>query len=663
MKKSKVMAEDIQKFKFIGSVVLSPDESKVMFTVSTVSEDKKKYYSHIYMVNVDGSDQRQYTFGEVSDSSPIFSPDGEWILFVSKRGEKKGIYKMPTQGGEAKLLVDSDGSYSSLSISPDGKKILCVFTKADDVPKDKNGKKEEPVFRHVTRLFYKLDNSGFLPQDRGHIYVLDIETGEGRRVVNMKNGERAPVWFPSGRQIAFVSNIQRDPDANALRDDIFVVNLVGGKPRKLSKPSGPVEALSVSPDGKFLAFIGHDEPEDAWGVTNYHVWKVPVAGGTAVDITPKLDRQVIDLTISDMSESHALLSPHWSRDGRQIHFMVSESGASHIYRVTASGRNMGKVIGGKRHVSGASFGVSNKSVALVISTSTTPAEIYISGTGLGENPKRLTSISMETTGNIDIQKPKEVIVRGHDGYPIHGWILTPPGFSPKRKYPSIMQIHGGPRVQYGYSFFHEMQFLAAQGYVVYYCNPRGGQGYGRAHAECVVNAWGGVDYEDCLSMANYMESQKYVDSRKMGVTGGSYGGYMTNWIVGHTNMFKAAVTQRSVTNFISMYGSSDIGFDLPREISGSPYADTDSWWEMSPIKHVRNIKTPLLIIHSENDLRCPIEQGEQMYIALRKLNRKVEMVRFPGEPHGLSRCGRPDRRMARLEWILKWFDRYLKGKK
>ena len=180
MKKSKVMAEDIQKFKFIESVVLSPDESKVMFTVSIVSEDKKKYHSHIYMVNVDGSEQRQYTFGDVSDSSPVFSPDGEWIVFVSKRGEKKGIYKMPTQGGEAKLLVDSDGSYSSLSISPDSKKILCVFTKADDVPKDKNGKKEEPVFRHVTRLFYKLDNSGYLPQDRGHVHVFDIETGKGR---------------------------------------------------------------------------------------------------------------------------------------------------------------------------------------------------------------------------------------------------------------------------------------------------------------------------------------------------------------------------------------------------------------------------------------------------------------------------------------------------
>lgn len=663
MKKQKIKAEDIQKLKFIGSVALSPDESKIMFTVMSASDDKKKYFSHIYMVNTDGSDLRQFTTGEVSDSSPVFSPDGKWIVFMSKRGEKKGIYKMPTEGGEAKLLVDADGSFSSLSISKDSKKILCVFAKADEVPKDRSGKKEEPVFRHVTRLLYKFDNVGFFPKDRGHVHVYDLETGKGKRVANMKNGERSPVWFPDGRKIAFISNIQRDADANALRDDIFIVNLNGGKPRRISKPAGPVEGLSVSPDGKFLAYIGHDEPDDAWGVANHHIWKVAVPGGTAVDITPKLDRQPMDLTISDMAESHAMMSPHWSPDGRQIYFMVSESGATKLVRITSSGRNLTQIIGGKRHVAGVSIAESCRTVATIISTATMPAEIHISSTSPDSTPKRITSVATESIGRIDIQKPKEVIVRGYDGYPIHGWILTPPGFSARRKYPSIMQIHGGPRVQYGYSFFHEMQFLAAQGYVVYYCNPRGGQGYGRDHAECIINGWGTLDYEDCMSMAQYMADQPYIETKKMGVTGGSYGGYMTNWIVGHTNFFKAAVTQRSVSNFISMYGSSDIGFDLTREILGSPYADYESWWEMSPIKHIRNCRTPLLVIHSENDLRCPIEQGEQMYIALRKLKRTVEMVRFPGEPHGLSRCGRPDRRVARLEWMLKWFDRYLKGKK
>lgn len=663
MKKVKVTPQDLLKMKFVNWVVMSPDESRVMFTSSVASEDKRKYHSHIYMVNVDGSDLRQYTFGKVTDSAPVFSPDGRWIIFTSKRGHKKGVYRMPTEGGEPELLIGDEGSYSEISISPNGKKILYVFAKDDDVPKDKNGKKEPPVYRHITRLFYKLDSRGFLPKDRGHVYVFDIESGKSTQIGRMKNGERSPVWFPDSRRIAFIANVQRDPDRDALRDDIFVTSEKGGKPRKLSKPEGEAEMLSMSPDGKWIAYIGQDDPDDAWGVTNLHVWRVPTGAGSAVDLTPKLDRMAFDLTISDTSESHSLMAPIWSADGRKLYFQVTDAGATHLCSASASGGNVRKVIRGKLRVTRASLAGKCKQVAAIITTPTMPAEVHISGVGPNSKPKRITSLNADLVKSLDLRKPEEVIVRGNDNNAIHGWILKPPRFSAKRKYPSIMQIHGGPRVQYGYSFFHEMQYLAAQGYVVYYCNPRGGQGYGRKHAECIVSDWGTVDYEDCMSMADHMEIQKYIDVKKMGVTGGSYGGYMTNWIVSHTNRFRAAVTQRSVTNFISMYGSSDIGFDLGRELKGSPYADHDKWWELSPIKHVRKIRTPLLIIHSEQDLRCPIEQGEQLFIALKMLRRTVEMVRFPGEPHGLSRGGRPDRRIARLEWMLKWFDRHLKGKK
>ncbi len=663
MKKSKITAEDLLKLKFINYVVLSPDESKVMFTSSVASENKKKYFSHIYMVNSDGSDFRQYTFGDVSDSAPVFSPDGEWIVFLSKRGEKKGIYRMPTSGGEAKLLVESDGSFSDLSVSPDGRKILCIFAKADKVPEDEKGKKEAPVFRHITRLFYKLDGTGFIPQDRGHIHIFDVNTGKGKRIINMRNGERSPVWFPDNRRIAFISNTQRDSDRDSMMDDVFVISANGCKPRRLNTPTGPVAALSVSPDSKFIAFVGHDEPDDAWGVANYHIWKVPVTGGKAVDLTPKLDRMTYDLTISDTGEGFGVMPPHWSPDGKKLFFTVSTSGATHLCSVTTGGRNFRTVIGGKLHVKAASMSGRGNLIAAAITTANMPAEVFVSKATSGSKPKQLTYLNRDLLRKRDVSKPKEIIVSGHDGYPIHGWVLTPPNFNPKRKYASIMQIHGGPRVQYGYSFFHEMQYLASQGYVVYYCNPRGGQGYGRKHAECTVNNWGSVDYEDCMSMARYMADQKYINPKQMGVTGGSYGGYMTNWIVTHTRLFSAAITQRSVSNLISFYGSSDIGFGFTREIKGSPYTETDAWWEMSPIKHIRDCRTPLLVIHSEQDLRCPIEQGEQVFIALKMLRRTVEMVRFPGEPHGLSRSGRPDRRIARLEWISKWFDKYLKGKK
>lgn len=662
MKKKKISAEDLLKMKFIRSVAISPDESEIIFTVEVVAKNKKDYYSHIFMVNADGTDLRQYTFGDVKDSNPVFSPDGKWIVFTSKRGEKKGIYRLPTSGGEARLLTGDDGSYSDISVSPDSKKILCVFAKNDKVPKDKHGKKEEPVFRHITRLFYKLDNAGFLPQDRGHVYVYDMENGKGTRISSGKNGERGPVWLGDGKRIAYITNVQRHPDVETMKDDIFVVSAKKGKPRKLKKPEGPVEAMSASPDGKEIAFIGNDKPQGAWGVENEHIWKISIQSGKAVDLTPKFDRMAMDLTISDTAEVHWAQAPIWSANGKEIFFQVSENGATRLYKVKSSGRGLSRVIGGKLHVTAFSLAGRKRYIVSTISGWTAPVEIFISDTSGDSKPKRLTRLNDKLFKDLHIQKPEEVIVRGRDNYPIHAWIIKPPNFSPKKRYPSILQVHGGPTVQYGYTFFHEMQYLAARGYVVYYGNPRGGQGYGKKHAEVIINAWGKFDYEDCMSLAQHMASQKYIDKKRMGVTGGSYGGYMTNWIVTHTDFFKAAVTQRSVTNFVSFYGSSDLGFDIDREIIGSPWKNLDSWWEMSPIKHVAKIKTPLLIIHSEQDLRCPIEQAEQLFVSLKKLKRKVEMVRFPGEPHGLSRCGRPDRRMARLGWILKWFDRHLKGK-
>lgn len=658
MKKRKITPLDLLKLKFIRSLALSPDSKQILFVAETAAEDKKKYFSHLYMVGIDGRNLRQFTSGEVNDSHPVFSPDGKWIVFQSKRGGKKGLYKMPTTGGEAKLLVDADGSFSDLSISPDGRTILCIFKKADDAPKNKDGKKEEPVFRHVTRKMYKLDNAGYLPKDRGHVHLYDIETGKGKKIVNTRNGERSPVWFPDGKRIAYITNLHPDPDEESLRDEIFALPPGGGKGRRLNKPPGPVEALSVSPDGRHIAYLGHDEPDDAWGVANYHVWKIPVAGGAAVDLTPDLDYQTLDMTISDTAEESEIIRPMWSKDARNLYFLISQSGSSHLAKVSSQGGKISRIVDGKLHIMAASMRSGSGTIAMSVSDATMPAEIHVGS--INGNRRRITDLNSKLLDEVVLSRPEEVLVPSFDSYPVHAWIMKPPGFSPKKEYPSILEIHGGPRVQYGNTFFHEMQYLAGRGYVVYYGNPRGGQGYGRKHAEATVNNWGSVDFEDCMALADYMLKKSYIDPKRMGVTGGSYGGYMTNWIIGHSDRFAAAVTQRSVTNFISMFGSSDVGFALDREIKGAPWTDMESWWEMSPIKHVANIKTPLLISHSENDLRCPIEQGEQLYIALKKLGRVVEMIRFPDEPHGLSRCGRPDRRLARLDWIAKWFDRFLK---
>jgi dipeptidyl aminopeptidase/acylaminoacyl peptidase len=290
-----------------------------------------------------------------------------------------------------------------------------------------------------------------------------------------------------------------------------------------------------------------------------------------------------------------------------------------------------------------------------------PAQVYVRDLSSGKD-KQLTRHNQALLNSLDLGQIEELWFKGPDGNDLQGWILKPPAFDPSKKYPSILEIHGGPLTQYGKFFMHEFYYLASKGFVVYFSNPRGGRGYGEQHAKAIWGGWGDADYADLMTWADYMEKQPYIDPQRMGVTGGSYGGYMTVWIIGHTQRFKAAATQRCVSNFVSMWGSSDMNWVFQQTMSNKqPFADLQKFWDHSPIKYIGNAKTPTLVLHNENDLRCPIEQGEQVFVALKSLGVESEMVRFPDEFHGLSRAGRTDRRIARLNHIAGWFEKHLKG--
>ena len=601
----------------------------------------------------------------MKDRQPAWSPDGKFIAFISNRDHEDGIYIIPADGGEARKLVLMDGTFDSLSWSPDGKKLLFVFRKNDVLPVGEDGKpdkKAAPLFRHITRLFYRLDGEGFLPKDGFHIWTFDVSSGKGNQLTFGRFEELSPTFSPDGKWICFASNRQPDPDRESLRIDLWVIPSKGGRMRKIPTPPGPVWMPSWSPDGKKIAYIGHAKPDDAWGVENDHIWVVSVAGkGEAKDFTAGFDRPCNDSTICDMQEGHGIPAPVWSADGKRLFFMASDSGSTALYSVRASGGKVTRILTRPGHLQRFSAAKSARSAALVFADFLAPAEIF--SLKLSERPaqpKQITFFSKEFLDGISLSRPEPASFKSFDGTPVQGWIMKPPNFKPGRKYPAIVQIHGGPRVQYGCSFFHEFQLLAARGYVVFFSNPRGSQGYGEAFAGANVADWGNLDYKDIMAGADELVKKPFVYPKRVGVTGGSYGGFMTNWIVGHTNRFRAAVTGRSVVNNYSSVGSSDIGFDWYREMQAQPWTDPDALMRMSPISYVKNIKTPLLILHNEFDLRCHIEQAEQLFTALKFLKRKVEFVRFPEEPHGLSRHGRPDRRLARLAWMLKWFDRYLK---
>ncbi len=663
-KKRAIEKEDLFRIKTMSGVVLSPDEKRTAFTVESVSDDRKKYFSHLHVAELDSGEIRPFTFGEVSDHGPVWSSDGSMIAFTSTRDKKSALYVIAADGGEARKLVDMDGSYRSLNWTPDGKEIVFIFRYNDSHDeKDEKKKKEAPLYRHITRLFYRLDDLGYLPEDNFHIWKVNVATGRTKQLTRGKYDELDPTVSPNGKMIAFTSNRSKNPDKEWFRVDLFTIPIDGGKITKIKTPAGPVETPVFSPDGKKIAYIGHDNPDDGWGDTNLHLWMVGVRGRPAArDLIEKFDRSCSDDTIADMGESHAIPRPAWSADGKRIYFMSSDTGSTHIFYAPSRGGLPTRVTGKQCHVKGYSITGKTRTIAAIVSDLSDPNRLVtLPAQYHGDKKAKLVyQPNRELLAEIDLPTTKEAWFKGHDGTELQGWLVKPHGFKQGRKYPAILEIHGGPRAQYGFSFFHEMNWLASQGYVVFYTNPRGGTGRGETFAGAINGGWGEIDYYDCMAAADYMESLKFVNPKKTGVTGGSYGGYMTNWIVGHTNRFNAAVTQRSVVNLESFYGSSDIGYSLYREFDGQPWKNPENYRKYSPLTYAKNVKTPLLIIHSEKDLRCSIEQAEELFAVLKMMNKKVEFVRFPEEPHGLSRHGRPDRRIARLEWILKWFKRYMK---
>jgi dipeptidyl aminopeptidase/acylaminoacyl peptidase len=354
--------------------------------------------------------------------------------------------------------------------------------------------------------------------------------------------------------------------------------------------------------------------------------------------------------------------PVWSADGKTLSALAAHRGATRVYALSAAGGNAhpATLTPGDIHVRDFSADRTGTHLSLLIGNPSRPPEIFVRATSDGGELKQLTTFNDALFSQLKLGTLEHMPYTGAEGWPMDGWLLRPPDFDPAKKYPMILQIHGGPHTQYGYGFFHEMQVQAAKGYVVLFTNPRGSSGYGREFSLAVRGAWGEVDSLDIMAGVDAAIAKGYIDESRLGVTGGSYGGFMTNWLIGHFDRFKAAVTDRCVSNLASMFGASDVGWDLADDdFEGVPWEDLDRLMQHSPITYVKDMHTPLLIVHSEQDLRCGIEQAEQLFTALKYLGREVLFVRFEGQSHGLSRGGHPKLRQERLRHGLSWFEKHL----
>ena len=662
--KRSIRAEDLYRFQLITYAELSPDGEWVSYALQWVDQESEKKYANIWLAPTAGGAARRFTVGEQVDSTPRWSPDGRRLAFLSNRDDEKQpqLYLIPVDGGEAEVLTDLKGEIAAFEWSPDGKRILLQFRQKDaeelEREEDEQKKKLGRVYRHIDRVFYALDGVGYYPKERWHIWTVEVASWEATQLTAGEvYDETDPTWSLNGERVAFVSNRTPAPDLEPEVVDLFVISAAGGELHKINTPVGPKMKPSWSPDGKWLAYIGREGRGDWW--RNQGLWVVSSEGaGEARDLLADYDLSVESTTINDLGGNNLRL-PVWSADGEELYCQISRHGSTTLHAVTVADSKLRTVVGRDGVVGAYNFDAAGERLAYFHETMRDPGQLWFREPGAAE-ARQLTECNVELLAELKLGELEEVWFQGAAGNELQGWILKPPDFDLQKEYPSIMEIHGGPWAQYGNFFMHEFYYLAAQGYVVYFCNPRGGAGYGEEHARAIWGEWGDVDYADLMAWADHLAAKPYIDSDRMGVTGGSYGGYMTAWIVGHTDRFRAAVMQRSVTNLISMWGSSDLNW-IFQQVFGDqpPYENIERLWQSSPMKHVGAATTPTLVIHSAQDLRCPLEQSQQFFVALKMLGVDTEFVIFPEEPHGLSRQGRTDRRVARLEWINRWFERYL----
>jgi dipeptidyl aminopeptidase/acylaminoacyl peptidase len=648
-----MVPQDLTRIAFVTDAQISPDGRKIAFVVTSLSEERDEYLSNIWIVDTAGGEPRRFTAGPRRDVEPRWSPDGTRLAFLSERApkEKLQLYVMPADGGEPTRLTSLENGAGSVAWSPDGARLAFVSPVGGQrEPESEEERRKSRPARVITSLKYRFNGEGFIYDRRPHVFVVALDGATPRQVTEGDFIDADPVWAPDGRSIVFVSarHAERDEDDAS---DLWRVSAGGGTPQKLTATPGPILLPAFSPDGGTIAYLARPG-RNAFG-RNIRTFAIPASGGDAVCLTSALDRSCGALHVP----------PVWVPDGGSVLVATEDRGDVGLWRVAArSGEAPRRIVVGERVLNGYSVCADGRQLAFAASSAAAPAEVFVCGAdGCGE--RQLTALNRAWKEATALASPERFRLT-RAGLEIDGWVMRPAGFEPGRRYPALLCVHGGPHAQYGNGFFDEVQVYAGAGYAVIYANPRGSQGYGETFAQAVVGDWGGGDYADVMAVLDEaLKRYPFIDPDRLGVLGGSYGGFLTSWTVGHTDRFKAACSERAVNCQYTMFGTSDIGssFNVVELGGAMPWEDMARYIERSPLTYAKNIVTPLLILHSEDDLRCPIEQAEQLFVALKKLRREVRFVRFPGENHEMSRSGRPRHRLERFRHILEWFAPYLGG--
>ncbi|WP_059103918.1 S9 family peptidase [Shouchella shacheensis] len=650
MAKRAVKAEDLYKLKTVTAPDLAPHGERALVVVTELSREQNDYEAHIYEVDVHKKQKATpLTFGKSKNIAPRWSPSGEAFAFLSNRTESMQVF-MKEGLADARQVTDEKRGVTDFDWSPGGDKLALTIRTGE-------GKKEEqelPVPLVVDEMKYKSDGRGFHDNSTQQVVVIDVASGKRTPLTDEPYDVTPLCWSPDGNNLLVSADDAENRDLS-FTSDLWVYSLGANKKEKLTDGSFVIGQAAYCPDGSTIAFLGHQRQFE--NATQADLWLYDLQKAELRCLTENVDVAIGDLGIGDFLQNVGGAGLRWSEDGQSIYALVSREGHVNVWRFYLSGE-VEEITAGSHHVHG--FSLKSEGTGVVtLSKPSEPSEAYALSLHSGELAK-ITAVNEEVVQELELSLPEEFRLEREDGSAVSGWMMKPAGFEADKKYPFILEVHGGPHAMYATTYFHEFQLLCARGYGVLFTNPRGGFGYGQKFVDAVRGDYGGGDYQDLMdALDQALDQYEWIDRDRLGLTGGSYGGFMTNWAVGHTNRFKAAVTQRSICNWVSFYGVSDIGYYFSEWQIQANLDDIKTLWHHSPLKYVDQIETPLLILHGEKDFRCPIEQAEQLYIALKHKGKQTRFMRFPEANHELSRSGKPNLRMERLQAIAGWFDEHL----
>lgn len=647
-------AMDVFRVQVASDPQISPDGKHVVYVRRSADISSDRSVSNLWIVSFDGSEHRPLTTGTYSDANPRWSPDGTRLAYVSDRDGKPQLYVRWVDSGQTAKLTDLENPPAGISWSPDGTQI--AFTseapaeplKIAKLPTAPEGAKWADAPKVYEDLIYRFNGSGYLKPGYSQVFIVAADGGAPRQLTTGKFPHASRVfggsfasWAPDGKSLILSMNGTANYEYEPLHTELFEIRVADGSLTQLTHRNGPNDYPDISPDGKLIAYVGFDDRYQ--GHQTSYLYLTNRDGSNPRAVTPKLDRDASD--------------PRWAGDGKGVFFDYSDQGDTKLAYYSLDGST--RVLADHMNL-GASFSVSkNGAFAIQYDTPADPGDVAVASLA-DPRPRVLTSLNRELFTARKLGTVEEFWYESSfDKRKIEGWIIKPPGFDPSRKYPLILQIHGGPFSNYGDRFDLNAQILAARGYVVLYTNPRGSTSYGEEFANLIHHAYPGNDFYDLDSGVDALLAKGYVDPGNLFVTGGSGGGVLTCWMIDRTDRFRAAASLYPVINWYSWVLTSDLpSFGTQYWFSGNPWDDTDDYMKRSVISLVKNVKTPTLLMTGDEDFRTPISEAEQYYAALKLLKVESALVRFPGEPHGLSR--RPSHQVAKDVYVLNWFEAHLK---